>query len=341
LFNNMTQTVNLPHPLKAVNWPWGRRMNPFYDEVKKEADEWLMSFECFDEKDTQSFVRCDFARLAALCYPDMTREEYRVACDMFTLFFVFDELTDILDGEGTRELASLALKPLKDLNSEYGNDEHVLAKVAFGFWKRFMAIASETCQELFISAWKQYAEGVIQEAKDRHERTFPRSFDSGDYLRLRKLTAGVAPCIAVCFVGKERQRGFFGHPTLIRLAEITIEITCFENDTYSFQKENATEDIHNVVTAIMHDHGCSVQDAVYHAAGETKARAEEFLVLAKTLQSQDPDVQTYIQDLGSLISGHTQWSVETPRYFGKECKKVEEGRTFILTEEKKRLVCWE
>ncbi|KAJ6483121.1 isoprenoid synthase domain-containing protein [Mycena sanguinolenta] len=337
----MTQTIYLPPSLKDANWPWTRRMNPFYEEVKKEADEWFMSLDCFDDKDTQSFVRCDFARMAALCYPDMTRDEYRVACDMFTLFFVFDEFTDTVDGEGAEELACLTLEPLKDLNSEDGKDEHALGKVAFGFWKRFMAIASETCQELFISAWKQYADGVIQEAKDRHERTIPRSFDSGDYLRLRKLTAGVAPCIALYFIGKERPRGFFGNPMLIRLAEITVEIVCFENDTYSFQKESATEDIHNLLKAIIHDHVCSVQDAVYRAAGETKARAEEFLVLARTLQSHGPDVQTYIQDLGSLISGHTQWSFETPRYFGKECKKVEEDRTFILTEEKKRLVCWE
>ncbi|KAF7373866.1 Terpene cyclase [Mycena sanguinolenta] len=336
-----TQTIYLPNPLKDVSWPWGRRMNPFYDEVKKEADNWFLSLECFDEKSTNSFVRCDFARMAALCYPDMTREEYRVACDMFTLFFVFDEFTDIVDGKGAQELADLTVQPLKNLAYECGKNEHPLTKVAFRFWKHFMAIASGTCKELFISAWKQYIDGVIQEAKDRQERTIPRSFDTGDYLRLRKLTAGVAPCIAIYFIGKECPRGFFGHPMLIRLAEITIEIVCFENDTYSFQKESATEDIHNLLKAIMYDHVCSVQDAVYHAAGETKARAEEFLMLAKTLQSQGPDVQAYIQDLGSLISGHTLWSFETPRYFGKDCKKVEKDRTFILTEEKKRLVCWE
>lgn len=92
-----------------------------------------------------------------------------------------------------------------------------------------MAVASETCQELFIQSWREYVEGVVQEAKDRLERTVPRGFYTGDLIRLRKLTAGVAPCITMCFIGKECPRGFFGDPALIRLADIAVEIVCFEN----------------------------------------------------------------------------------------------------------------
>lgn len=92
-----------------------------------------------------------------------------------------------------------------------------------------MTVASETCQELFIKSWREYAEGVVQEAKDRLERKVPRGFYTGDLIRLRKLTAGVAPCIAMCFTGKECLRGFFGDPALIRLVDVTAELICFEN----------------------------------------------------------------------------------------------------------------
>jgi hypothetical protein len=43
-----------------MKWPWVRCMSPFYEEVKKEGDDWFMSFKCFDEKDIKSFLRCDF-----------------------------------------------------------------------------------------------------------------------------------------------------------------------------------------------------------------------------------------------------------------------------------------
>jgi hypothetical protein len=50
---------------------------------------------------------------------------------MFTLFFVFDEYTDVTTGEGAQGLADLALKPLKNLNVECSDDEHVLGKIPF------------------------------------------------------------------------------------------------------------------------------------------------------------------------------------------------------------------
>ncbi|KAF7365858.1 Terpene cyclase [Mycena venus] len=335
-----TQTIYLPNPLSDMKWPWARRMNPFYDEVKEEADYWFMSLKCFNETDIKNFIRCDFTRLAALFYPDLEREQYRLACDMFTLFFVFDEYTDVANGKKAQELADLALKPLRNPNAECPENAHALEKVALGFWRRFMAVASETCKELFIKSWQEYAEGVVQEAKDRLERTVPRGFYTGDLIRLRKLTAGVAPCIAMCFIGKECPRGFFGEPALIRLADIAVEIVCFENDTYSFQKEHATGDIHNLLQAIMHDQACSLQDALFYAEKEIKCRGAEFMVIAKTLHSEDPDVQTYIKDLGTLIIGHTLWSFETQRYFGTDHKQVEKERKLVLSAEKKRVVCW-
>jgi hypothetical protein len=48
----------------------------------------------------------------------------------------------------------------------------------------------------------------------------------------------------------------------------------------------------------MHDQACSLQDALYHAEKETKVRVSEFMALVKTLYSKDPDVKTYIKDLG-------------------------------------------
>lgn len=91
----------------------------------------------------------------------------------------------------------------------------------------------------------------------------------------------------------------------------------------------------------MHDQACSLQDALYYAEKETKCRAAEFMAIAKTLHSEDPDVQTYIKDLGTLIIGHTLWSFETQRYFGTDHKQVEKERKLVLLAEKKRVVCWE
>src|SRR5260221_6367307 len=50
----------LPDPL--AQWPWSRKLNPHYDEVKLESDAWLDSFEALDAKSQRSFDRCNFCK---------------------------------------------------------------------------------------------------------------------------------------------------------------------------------------------------------------------------------------------------------------------------------------
>lgn len=60
------QTIYLPNPLSDMKWPWARRMNPFYEEVKEEADYWFISLKCFNETDIKNFIRCDFGKSATI-----------------------------------------------------------------------------------------------------------------------------------------------------------------------------------------------------------------------------------------------------------------------------------
>lgn len=71
------QIVYLPNPLRDMNWPWARRMNPFYEEVKEEADYWFMSFKCFNETDNKNFIRCDFGKSATIANGPIDVEQQR------------------------------------------------------------------------------------------------------------------------------------------------------------------------------------------------------------------------------------------------------------------------
>ena len=53
-------TFHLPNPL--AHWPWSRKLNPHYGEVKPESDAWLRSFETLDAKSQRSFDRCNFCK---------------------------------------------------------------------------------------------------------------------------------------------------------------------------------------------------------------------------------------------------------------------------------------
>ena len=56
--SNRSSTVYLPNTL--ANWPWPRRINPYFEEVKAEANEWLRSFNALTPQSLKAFEKCDF-----------------------------------------------------------------------------------------------------------------------------------------------------------------------------------------------------------------------------------------------------------------------------------------
>ena len=153
------------------------------------------------------------------------------------------------------------------------------------------------------------------------------------------------------------------HPTMQRLTLLTVELLMFENvrhipkdynktrelnqptkDMFSFQKEDAADEPHNMLTVYMYARKASLQEAIDWSAAEIKKRAHEFIELEKQRFWKNPAldqaVQEYIQGLGALVRGHTCWGLEGYRYFGKD-DKVKISRTLVLSDIKQKFVCWE
>ena len=54
-------TRKVTFPVTLANFPYPRRINPFYEEVGPETDVWVQSFKPFDKPEVmQAFLRCDF-----------------------------------------------------------------------------------------------------------------------------------------------------------------------------------------------------------------------------------------------------------------------------------------
>ena len=60
-------------PNTMVEWPWPRKISPYYEEVTAESNAWLKSFKPFTPASQYAFDKCDVGRLAALMYPDVSR----------------------------------------------------------------------------------------------------------------------------------------------------------------------------------------------------------------------------------------------------------------------------
>ena len=56
---NMSSLPQFRLPDLLAQWPWPRKLNQHYQEVKTESEEWLRGFEVLDAKSQRSFDFCD------------------------------------------------------------------------------------------------------------------------------------------------------------------------------------------------------------------------------------------------------------------------------------------
>lgn len=146
------------------------------------------------------------------------------------LFFIYDEYTDKLDGEGARACAALVVDALKNPHKERPQGEsklgeitrqyvyilcmflpHLMSDFINRFWLRAITVASEAVQRRFLKSFSAYVYAVIDEASDRsggHIRGIE------DYLELRRLTAGAYASFFSVELGLDIPDDIMTHPAM-------------------------------------------------------------------------------------------------------------------------------
>ncbi|KAI0248888.1 hypothetical protein BJV78DRAFT_1156206 [Lactifluus subvellereus] len=83
------------------------------------------------------------------------------------LFFIYDEFTDKVDGDGARVYAAMAMDAIRNPHKECPQGEPRLGEIARQFWLRAIKISSLAAQKLFIATFAEYLYAVIEETSDR------------------------------------------------------------------------------------------------------------------------------------------------------------------------------
>jgi hypothetical protein len=161
------------------------------------------------------------------------------------LFFIYDEYTDKLDGEGARACADLVVDALKNPHKERPQGESKLGEITRQyvyilcaslphpvtdcidrFWLRAMSVASEAAQRRFLKSFAAYVYAVIDEASDRnggHIRGIR------DYLELRRLTAATSASFFSAELGLDIPDEIMTHPAMESLLTLAAESIVLTN----------------------------------------------------------------------------------------------------------------
>jgi hypothetical protein len=161
------------------------------------------------------------------------------------LFFMYDEFTDKVDGDGARLYAEMVMDAIRNPHKERPQGEPQLGEIARQyvcvlvniaciyddrdfdrFWLRAIKVSSPAAQTRFISSFSEYVFAVIDEASDR---TRGRIRGIEDYLQLTRLTAGGYPSFVAVEAGLNIPDEAMAHPALVSLCSLAAESLVLTN----------------------------------------------------------------------------------------------------------------
>ncbi|KAK0611352.1 terpenoid synthase [Immersiella caudata] len=327
--------VKLPDYLDF--WPWQREINPYYEEVKREATAWGHSFGFFDKKSQDAFDRCAFCKVACLTYPYMNRAQALAACKLMVLFYVYDEFTDIEGPKVGSQLASIVMDALRNPHKPRPAGEFAIGELARQFWAEATLVASPMAQRHFIETFQEYVDAVTEQAADR-EADRVRTLE--EYWPIRDHTGGCPPAFAFIELDLDFPEELYRSPELERLREIANRSITGCNDVYSYNVERARgHALHNIVTVAMYEKNIDVQDALKWFNDWHNGVLREFLALREEVdvlvrkqhgEAVAKQVRFYVNGLGRWVRGNDDWHFEGQRHFGEMGLEIQKTREVLM-----------
>jgi len=269
--------------------------------------------------------------LACACYPMAPLQKLRVCCDFMVWLFHIDDLSDDMDDRNTITIGDEIMTTYRHPDL-YELKTHV-GKLTKSYWTRLIAEGSPGSQKRFVHAMDLFFKTVVIQARDRAAGIIP---DLQDYVVMRRDSSGGKPCLALIEYanGLDLPDDVMEHQIMESLYEATNDLVTWSNDIFSYNREQAKADTHNMIVIMMHHHGMNLQQAVDFVGDLCKKSIDRFTEDRARLPSWGPEidgqVQVYIQGLADWIVGSLHWSFDSERYFGKKGLQIKKNRMVEL-----------
>ncbi|KAI0072163.1 terpenoid synthase [Panus rudis PR-1116 ss-1] len=323
-------------PFTLANWPYSRRINPHYANVKPEAKAWVESFTPLNPKAQEAFNRCDFNLLASLAYPDLLPERLRTACDLMNLFFIFEEYSDDQTSMDVQNVRAAIMRGLRSPDKPHAitNKASLVGEMYRQFWCRATARGHPVAHQRFVDAFDLYTTAVVEEAVARESGKVHNGVN--EYLALRRDTIGTKPSFALLEFDQEEvlPLDVIRHPSVQELVTTATDMLSIDNDICSFNVEQARGDIHNIVIVVMHSQHLSLSSALTFVESIHARLLNKFIALSSELPSWgepiDSRLANYIAGLGNWVRANDAWCFESERYFGCQGREVQAHRIVTI-----------
>ncbi|MEH2237284.1 terpene synthase family protein [Nostoc sp.] len=300
--------------------PFPTQINKHVDVLQEYAFEWVLRFNLLaDESSYQRFSKANFFLLAAGTYPSCQLEELKIANDLLSWLFIWDDQCDLSDlGKQPELLKGFHNRFLEILNGEELTNQDVpLAHALSNLRYRILERGNTKWFHHFLRSFKGYFQGCVEEATNRIQGVVP---DIDIYMAIRILAGGVEPVIELIeFCDHLIIPDFVReHDIVKKLKLMATKVLCWGNDIFSALREMADGDVHNLVLVLHYQQKLPLEQAIKRAAEIHDQDVRTMMILEASIptfgEEIDAELAKYISGLHSWISANLDWCAQTTRY---------------------------
>lgn len=301
--------------------PFPARRHDSTDLVAGESTAWVQDFGLIGSGHRLSRLRrADAAGLAGRAIPDGPVDRVRLLADLISWLFVMDDACDDdgLGGAPTRLAPVVA--GLLDVLDRHGEGASApesggaLGAALHDLCRRVRAHGRSALLLRFVSRVRDYLLALLWEATNREHGRVPAV---AEYVQMRRHTGAVHPSLALTDLALDGLPGAAvrSDPALLAVDTLAADLVCWCNDVFSYGKERAAPDGHNLVTVIARESGHDEDAALRAAADRFNDTLSAYLVAEQRLLAlDDPTARTVVTARRNWIRATYDWSLVAARY---------------------------
>ncbi|CAE7228396.1 unnamed protein product [Rhizoctonia solani] len=325
--------IVLPDISKYTRQHFDLKCNPFYQVGETASEAWFDSYGILSGTRLEKFFGCRLCLLASLCFPDADLDHLRPGMGSFLWIFAFDDMADLgeLNPEEWQRAVDMTMNTLH--NPDEVQPKLKIVAALQSIFQRMRQNGNSTAIRHFVEATESYTRAITQDMADHHAGHV-QTFE--EFRKYRRDTSGVKVTLATLEYAHEINipDEVLHDPIVSELSLAGNEILTWANDVYSFPKEYAQGQTHNLVFVLMWNNQLGLQDAMNRAGELIEQRVQDYLVAKAQVPSFGPhldhEVSRYIQGIEYCVQACIDWSFMNTRYFGANAEEVKRDRVVEL-----------
>ncbi|WP_280432294.1 terpene synthase family protein [Nocardia brasiliensis] len=312
----------------CLTFPFPSQISPWADIVEENAERWSVGMGLLrDEEHSRRTRMAAFGEYASRQYPAATRQTIELAAYLTHYMFHFDDhMARLAESGGSVAQAECEVDRIRR-SFRHGADSDFTPGGEFSIAGRDLRTRlgsrpiSDYWLERILEHIDLYLQAHVLEAANLYHAAAPTL---ADYIKLRRHLGAPLVFTDLCEIVADTPLPveIYKSPECQKMLTAWSDIALWTNDMASFLKEKDAGDCHNLGILIMRETGVSTQQALRYVAERIKVRLDEYVEYVEAFSRLTrgharlnvTGTERYLSTLGTWLSGHLTWHMNTSRY---------------------------